>query len=166
LLVGELVNADQNGACASINQIILQPRQRSGKTRGVHLQNNDMMHPIFESWPAPFKDLSTGTITIRNTGGPDHLSFDAVGLPGFEFMQDPLDYESRTHHFELSMITQNRVISCRLRQSWRRLFTMLPCAKTYFRTSPAAAAPAEACVSRREATLNTYGQETRAASRE
>jgi carboxypeptidase Q len=70
----------------------------SGKIRGVHLQGNDMMRPIFEVWLAPFKDLGVTTIAIRNTGGTDHQSFDAVGLPGFQFIQDPLDYMSRTHH--------------------------------------------------------------------
>ena len=59
-----------------------------------------MVRPIFEAWLAPFKDLGATTITIRNTGGTDHLSFDAVGLPGFQFIQDPLDYGSRTHHSE------------------------------------------------------------------
>jgi carboxypeptidase Q len=75
----------------------------SGKIRGVHLQGNDMMRPIFESWFVPFKDLGAGTITIRDTGGTDHLSFDEVGLPGFQFIQDPLDYGSRTHHSELDV---------------------------------------------------------------
>jgi len=69
-----------------------------GKIRGVYLQGNDMARPIFESWFAPFKDMGVKTVTIRNTGGTDHLYFDAVGLPGFEFLQDPLDYRSRTHH--------------------------------------------------------------------
>jgi hypothetical protein len=75
----------------------------SGRIRGIHLQENDMMRPIFESWFAPFKDLAAGTITIRGTGGTDHLSFDAVGLPGFQFIQDPLDYGTRTHHSELDV---------------------------------------------------------------
>ncbi len=75
----------------------------SGKIRGVYLQGNDMVRPIFESWLAPFKDEGATTITIRNTGGTDHQSFDAVGLPGFQFIQDPLDYESRTHHSELDV---------------------------------------------------------------
>lgn len=75
----------------------------SGKIRGVYLQGNDMARPIFSDWLAPFKDLGATTITIRNTGGTDHLSFDAVGLPGFEFMQDPLDYSTRTHHSELDL---------------------------------------------------------------
>jgi len=70
----------------------------SGKIRGVYLQGNDAMRPLFERWLAPFRDEGVTTISIRNTGGTDHLSFDAVGLPGFQFIQDPLDYESETHH--------------------------------------------------------------------
>ena len=54
--------------------------------------------PIFEQWMAPLKDLGVTTITTQNTGGTDHLVFDAVGIPGFQFIQDPMDYETRTHH--------------------------------------------------------------------
>ncbi len=74
-----------------------------GKIRGVYLQGNDMMRPIFEAWLAPFKDMGVNTITIRNTSGTDHLSFDAVGLPGFQFIQDPLDYSTRTHHSNMDV---------------------------------------------------------------
>jgi len=70
----------------------------TGKIRGAFLQGNDMMRPIFEAWLDPFKDYGASTVTIRNTGGTDHQSFDAVGLPGFQFIQDPLDYSSETHH--------------------------------------------------------------------
>jgi Zn-dependent M28 family amino/carboxypeptidase len=56
------------------------------------------MRPLFEQWLAPFRDLGVTTITIRNTGGTDHLSFTRVGLPAFQFIQDPLDYETVTHH--------------------------------------------------------------------
>ncbi|MBS1859459.1 MAG: M20/M25/M40 family metallo-hydrolase [Acidobacteria bacterium] len=73
----------------------------SGKIRGVYLQGNDAMRPVFESWLAPFRDLGVTTITMRNTGGTDHLSFDAVGLPGFQFIQDPLDYGTITHHSDM-----------------------------------------------------------------
>src|SRR5208283_1394071 len=73
----------------------------TGKIRGVYLQGNDMVRPIFEQWLAPFHDQGAGTLTIRNTGGTDHVSFDGVGLPGFQFIQDPLDYTSRTHHSNL-----------------------------------------------------------------
>jgi carboxypeptidase Q len=75
----------------------------SGKIRGVYLQGNDMMRPIFEEWFKPFKDLGAGTISIRNTGGTDHQSFDAVGLPGFQFIQDQLEYDSRTHHSNMDV---------------------------------------------------------------
>ena len=70
----------------------------SGGIRGVYLQGNDAMRPLFESWLAPFRDEGTTTITVKDTGGTDHQSFDAVGLPGFQFIQDPLDYGSVTHH--------------------------------------------------------------------
>jgi hypothetical protein len=75
----------------------------TGKIRGVYLQGNDMVRPIFETWLAPFRDLGMTTLSIRNTGGTDHESFDAVGLPGFQFIQDPLDYGSRTHHSSLDV---------------------------------------------------------------
>ncbi|MGA3042962.1 MAG: M20/M25/M40 family metallo-hydrolase [Bryobacteraceae bacterium] len=70
----------------------------TGKIRGAYLQGNDMMRPIFQAWLDPFKDYGAGSVTIRNTGGTDHQSFDAVGLPGFQFIQDPMDYSSQTHH--------------------------------------------------------------------
>jgi carboxypeptidase Q len=60
-----------------------------------------MVRPIFEQWLAPFRDLGATALTIRNTGSTDHASFDAVGLPGFQFIQDPLDYSTRTHHSSL-----------------------------------------------------------------
>jgi carboxypeptidase Q len=75
----------------------------SGKIRGVYLQGNDAARPIFEQWFAPFRDLGAGTISIRNTGGTDHLSFDAVGLPGFQFIQDPLAYGTITHHSDMDV---------------------------------------------------------------
>jgi len=75
----------------------------TGKIRGVYLQGNDAMRPIFETWLAPFKDLGATTITIRNTGGTDHLSFDQVGLPGFQFIQDPVEYGTTTHHSNMDL---------------------------------------------------------------
>ncbi|HEX4320981.1 MAG TPA: M20/M25/M40 family metallo-hydrolase [Acidobacteriaceae bacterium] len=70
----------------------------TGKIRGIYTQGNYGMAPIFAQWMAPLKDLGVTTVTNRNTGGTDHLSFDAVGIPGFQFIQDDMDYESRTHH--------------------------------------------------------------------
>lgn len=70
----------------------------TGKVRGVYLQNNEAVRPTFRRWLAPFADLGAGTLSLANTGGTDHLSFDAIGLPGFQFIQDPVEYWSRTHH--------------------------------------------------------------------
>jgi hypothetical protein len=70
----------------------------TGKIRGVYLQGNSAVKPYFEAWLSPFGDLGAKTLTISNTGGTDHLSFDAVGLPGFQFIQDTVEYNSRTHH--------------------------------------------------------------------
>jgi carboxypeptidase Q len=70
----------------------------SGKIRGIYLQGNEAMRPVVEPWLAPFRDMGATTVSIRNTGGTDHLSFNAVGLPGFQFIQDPLDYGTITHH--------------------------------------------------------------------
>ncbi len=75
----------------------------SGKIRGVYLQENEAVAPIFEAWMSPFKDLGMTTLTMRNTGGTDHLSFDAVGIPGFQFIQDPIEYETRTHHSNMDV---------------------------------------------------------------
>jgi carboxypeptidase Q len=75
----------------------------TGKIRGVYLQGNGMVAPIFSAWMAPFHDLGMNTLTIRNTGGTDHLSFDGVGLPGFQFIQDPMDYDTRTHHSNMDV---------------------------------------------------------------
>jgi carboxypeptidase Q len=89
-----------------------------GAFRGVYLQGNEAVTPIFEAWMKPFANLGMNTLTIRPTGGTDHQSFDAVGLPGFQFVQDPLEYGSRTHHTNLDVyeravpddLTQNAII--------------------------------------------------------
>ncbi len=70
----------------------------TGKIRGIYLQGNDKVKDIFTKWLEPFHDLGATTVSISNTGGTDHLSFDAVGLPGFQFIQDPIEYGARTHH--------------------------------------------------------------------
>jgi hypothetical protein len=75
----------------------------TGKIRGVYLQNNENVRPIFRAWLAPFKDLGADTLTISNTSGTDHLSFDAVGLPGFQFIQDQVEYNTRTHHSNMDV---------------------------------------------------------------
>ncbi len=75
----------------------------SGRIRGIYLQGNEAARPIFRSWFGAYGDPTAQTITARNTGGTDHTSFDNVGLPGFQFIQDPLDYESRTHHYNMDV---------------------------------------------------------------
>ena len=95
----------------------------SGKIRGVYLQDNDAMRPIFEQWLDAFRDLGVTTVTIRNTGGTDHLSFDAVGLPGFQFIQDPLDYGTVTHHS--SMDTYDHAVPADLMQASAVIATLV-----------------------------------------
>jgi carboxypeptidase Q len=87
----------------------------SGKIRGVYLQGNDAARPIFQQIIGPFGDMGVTTITLQNTGGTDHLSFDAVGLPGFQFIQDSLDYMSTTHHS--NMDTYSHAVSEDLMQA-------------------------------------------------
>jgi carboxypeptidase Q len=70
----------------------------TGAIRGVYLQGNEAVAPIFETWMKPFNNIGMSSLTIRDTGGTDHQSFDAVGLPGFQFIQDPVEYNTRTHH--------------------------------------------------------------------
>jgi carboxypeptidase Q len=86
----------------------------TGRIRGVYTQGNAAVDTIFAQWMAPLKDLGVTTISNRNTGGTDHLSFDAVGIPGFQFIQDPMDYESRTHHS--NMDTYERLQPADLKQ--------------------------------------------------
>lgn len=76
----------------------------SGKIRGVFLQGNEGIRPIFEAYLKPFDHLGASTLSILNTGGTDHMPFDAVGLPGFQFIQDPLDYGSRLHHTNIDVL--------------------------------------------------------------
>lgn len=70
----------------------------TGRIRGVYLQGNDAVRSIFAKWLEPFSDMGAKTVTINNTGGTDHLSFDRVGVPGFQFIQDEIEYDTRTHH--------------------------------------------------------------------
>jgi hypothetical protein len=79
----------------------------TGAIRGVYLQGNEAVAPIFQAWMEPFHSMDMTTLTIRNTGGTDHLSYDAVGLPGFQFIQDSVEYDTRTHHS--NMDTYERV---------------------------------------------------------
>jgi carboxypeptidase Q len=86
----------------------------TGRIRGIYTQGNAAVDSIFAQWMAPLKDLGVTTISNRNTGGTDHLSFDAVGIPGFQFIQDPMDYATRTHHS--NMDTYERLQPADLKQ--------------------------------------------------
>ncbi len=78
----------------------------TGAYRGVYLQGNEAVAPIFRAWMEPFRNLGMTDLTIRNTGGTDHQAYHAVGLPGFQFIQDPVQYSSRTHHSSLDVYDQ------------------------------------------------------------
>ncbi|MCX6254440.1 MAG: M20/M25/M40 family metallo-hydrolase [Bacteroidia bacterium] len=86
----------------------------SGKYRGIYLQENEMVRPIFEEWLKPFADMGASTIAIRNTGGTDHLSFDRIGLPGFQFIQDEIEYDRGYHS---TMDTYERLVMADLKQN-------------------------------------------------
>lgn len=75
----------------------------TGKVRGVYMQGNEAARPIFRAWLQPFTSAGASTLSLSNTGGTDHLSFDGIGLPGFQFIQDPIEYETRTHHSNMDV---------------------------------------------------------------
>jgi carboxypeptidase Q len=76
----------------------------TGRIRGVYLQDNLTVAPVFEKWMEPFHDLGMSTLTNRPTGGSDHVSFDEAGIPGFQFIQDDIEYETRTHHTNMDTL--------------------------------------------------------------
>ena len=86
----------------------------SGKYRGIYLQENELVRPIFEAWLKPFADMGASTVTIRNTGGTDHLSFDRAGLPAFQFIQDEIEYDRGYHTM---MDTYERLVMADLKQN-------------------------------------------------
>ncbi|HKP35375.1 MAG TPA: M20/M25/M40 family metallo-hydrolase [Pyrinomonadaceae bacterium] len=75
----------------------------TGKIRGVYLQGNEAIAGLFRQWLAPFRDLGAETLSLSNTGGTDHLAFDGIGLPGFQFIQDEIEYDTRTHHSNMDV---------------------------------------------------------------
>jgi hypothetical protein len=75
----------------------------AGKIRGIYLQGNEALRSTFRAWLTPFADMGASTVTVSNTGSTDHVSFDGVGLPGFQFIQDPLEYDTRTHHSSMDV---------------------------------------------------------------
>ncbi|MGK2858684.1 MAG: M20/M25/M40 family metallo-hydrolase [Thermoanaerobaculia bacterium] len=86
-----------------------------GKIRGIYLEENAAARPIFEAWIEPLRDLGVTTISPQKTGSTDHARFDEVGIPGFQFIQDPMDYFSQTHHTNLD--TYDHLHSDDLRQA-------------------------------------------------
>ncbi len=87
----------------------------TGKFRGVYLQGNENARPVLRAWLKPFNKLGASTLTADNTSGTDHLSFDAIGIPGFQFIQDPIEYSTRTHH--TSMDVYDKVIEADLKHN-------------------------------------------------
>lgn len=75
----------------------------TGKVRGIYMQGNENVRSIFRSWFTPFKEMGANTLTLANTGGTDHLAFDGIGLPGFQFIQDTIEYDTRTHHSNMDV---------------------------------------------------------------
>jgi Zn-dependent M28 family amino/carboxypeptidase len=87
----------------------------TGKVRGIYAQSNDAIRNIFASWLQPFADSGSKTVTLNNTGSTDHVAFDAVGLPGFQFIQDEIEYNTRTHHS--NMDSYDHLVESDLKQS-------------------------------------------------
>jgi len=87
----------------------------TGKYRGVYLQGNENARSVFRAWLKPFEKMGASTLTLQNTGGTDHLSFDAINIPGFQFIQDPIEYNTRTHH--TSMDVYDKVIEADMKQN-------------------------------------------------
>ena len=115
-----------------------------GKIRGIYLQNNEAVRPLFRQWLKPFKDLGAETTSLANTSGTDHLSFDNVGLPGFQFIQDEIEYGTRTHHGNMDLY--DRIVADDLKQASVIMATFVYQAamldeklpRKPFRTAPAA----------------------------
>ena len=87
----------------------------SGRIRGIYLQGNSEAASVFTMWLKSFGDKDAYTVTLNNTGGTDHLAFDGVGIPGFQFIQDPLEYDTRTHH--TNMDTYDHLVPDDLKQA-------------------------------------------------
>ncbi len=87
----------------------------TGKVRGIYLQGNEAAGSLFSKWLEPFHDLDAKTVTIDNTGGTDHQAFDGVGIPGFQFIQDEIEYNTRTHH--TNMDTYDHLVPEDLKQA-------------------------------------------------
>ena len=112
----------------------------SGRIRGIYTEGNAAVKPIFSSWFGPFSDLSAGTVVLRATGGTDHESFDDVGLPGFQFIQDGLDYSSRLHHTHID--SYDHAVEADMKQASTILAAFLYNAATMEKRMPREVMPA------------------------
>jgi hypothetical protein len=108
---GEVLKTDQYDKLS----VYLNHDNGTGRIRGIYLQGNEAARPVFRNLFSAFGDPAAQTITIQSTGGTDHQSFDGVGLPGFQFIQDPIDYDSRTHHF--TMDPNERILEPDMKQA-------------------------------------------------
>jgi Zn-dependent M28 family amino/carboxypeptidase len=111
---GDTINRRANAAGEKIS-VYFNLDNGTGKIRGVYLQGNQNVKPIFEKWLQPFNDLGASTVTLQNTGGTDHLAFDGFGIPGFQFIQDPIEYSTRTHH--TNMDSYDHLVPADLKQA-------------------------------------------------
>jgi carboxypeptidase Q len=128
----------------------------TGRIRGIYMQENPAVAPIFTEWMKPFHDLGMTTLTMRNTGGTDHLSFDGVGIPGFQFIQDEVEYDTRTHHSNMDVYERIQASEMMVNSTIEAAFIYLtaqrddklprkplPADTKWVEEAPAAAAPAE-----------------------
>jgi carboxypeptidase Q len=113
----------------------------SGKLRGIHAEGNVAAVPILKEWLSPFASMGAGTVVAGSTGSTDHVYIQAVGAPGFQFIQDPLDYGSRVHH--TSIDTFDHLKAQDMRQGSVVLAGMLFQSANSARTLPGKALPTQ-----------------------
>jgi len=116
----------------------------SGKIRGIYAEGNFAVVPIFREWLAPFSSLGASTVVAEPTGGTDHVFLSRLGLPAFQFIQDPLDYETRVHHTDLDTFDHLRPLD--LRQASVVLATVLMAAANSDKPLPRKVLPTQPAV--------------------
>jgi hypothetical protein len=116
----------------------------SGKIRGIYTEGNFAVVPIFREWLAPFSSLGANTVVAEPTGSTDHVFLSRLGLPAFQFIQDPLDYETRVHHTDLDTFDHLRPLD--LRQASVVIATMLMAAANSEKPLPRKQLPTQPAV--------------------